>query len=159
MLLCVWYCNPTKNWDWQIKTLSVSQACPSLDVNPRAEKKMLLQAESSWYLSNFPTFSEFNLKTFKAVSMKKKSTLNPKLLKIWEQEGIDSIFWQSDALIKCREMGSDHCSPFVLNSGEILLWAPSGLPGDQHPISESPCVRLFQKVYLSSSYPNTPQNW
>lgn len=159
MLLCVWYCNPRKNWDWQIKSLSVSQSCLSLGVNPRAEKKMILQAESSWYLSHFPTFSEFHLKTFKAVSVEKKSTLNPKPLKIWEQEGIDSIFWHSDALIKCREIGSDHCSPIVLNFGEILLWAPGGLPGDQHPISESPCVRLFQEVYLSSSYPNTPQNW
>lgn len=53
---------------------------------------MILQAESSWYLSRFPTFSEFNLETFKAVSMKKKGPLNPKLLKISEEEEIHSIF-------------------------------------------------------------------
>lgn len=46
-------------------------------------------------------------------------------------------------------MGSTYCSPTVLNSGKSLLWAP----GDQHPMSESPCVRLFQKDISAA------QNW
>lgn len=145
---------------WLIESLSMSQACLSLGVKARTEKKMLLQAESSWYLSSFPTFSKFNLKTFQAVSIKiqkKFSTLNPKPSRISEQEEKEFLFWHSDTLLKCRELSSEHFSLTCSHWGERLLWGSVGLSGVQHHLAELPYVRCYRKVHLSSLCSDTLQ--